>query len=105
MASKHNGSKVSHRAGFTIPLAVVAGFTPTVVDAANYAKYYGVRGVGFILARNFLGVNIDTGKWSGGDMIHGLTPVVLGLAAHKFIGGKLGINRMLAKSGIPLVRI
>lgn len=92
--------------GFTIPLAVMAPIgvvgataisTGSLKDGANY------------ITGALTGYRPDW-KEKGWSPFHaerlksGAFPILLGIFAHK-VAGKLGVNRMLASSGVPFIRI
>lgn len=94
---------------FTLPLGVVAGFTPEIMRIWRTTN--GLKSPGNALrciAEDFAGV----GLWSPGHVyispakaFEGWLPVLLGIAAHAIVGQRLGVNRMIARMGIPIVRI
>jgi hypothetical protein len=84
---------------------VVGGFAPLAVHALDDFRVGGIEHVGKGIAVRTTGYMIDTGKFNFGYLKQGLLPIVAGLLVHKFIGGKLGVNRALAGAGIPFVRI
>lgn len=89
------------RPGMTIPLAVVAGFAVPVVGVTQ-------------LGGMSIGDKVTTvGRWFTGfdkagfhpeSLKNGLYPVLLGFLAH-WAANKFGLNRQLAKMGVPLIRI
>ena len=95
-----------HRAtSMTIPLAPLAGLGVGIAGPVSQllsghyeeaAKSFGYRYTPF---------NPYTGKLDFTGMSKGLLPLVAGLAVHKFVGGKMGFNRMLAQAGVPLLRL
>jgi hypothetical protein len=99
------------RGGFTLPLAVVAGFAPAAMDAWNVGKIRKdqpggrVGGMLHMVALDFAAYNTDTNSMDTNHLGTGWGAVVLGIAAHKFLGGTLGVNRMLARAKIPVIRI
>lgn len=111
MARKAKKSKGSSRAKFTLPVAVVAGFAPGVGRMVYHATHNdhgqgnAIANVGVEAGRIFLGYDSRSGSFNATDMMYGLLPVVLGGIIHKFIGGGLGVNRMLARAGVPILRV
>lgn len=90
----------------TIPLAVVAGFAPLGYDIYKTVTTAGM-GAGQIphtLAWHLGGYNTWDGSFSFSRLMQGWTPILAGFLAHK-VAGKLGVNRMLASAGVPLLRI
>jgi hypothetical protein len=89
----------------TIPLAAIAGFIPLAGVMATSFKQGGVELAGSNLVSNLTGYDIPTKTWNFGYMQKGTIPIVAGLLAHKLIGQKLGVNRMLANAGVPYIRL
>lgn len=101
-------SKSRRKAGFTLPLAVVAGFAPTAAFALEGFRIGGDQGgimeAGHRLTMRLTGYEWKGGVWSMPELMKGWLPIIGGVIAHK-VAGKLGINRALARAGIPFVRI
>jgi len=93
------------KAKMTIPVGVIAGFMPLAVNTYTHFRSGGIKGAGVEATRIMTGWNQETQKWESWRLRYGLLPMVLGFAVHKFIGGSLGVNRMIAAAGIPLIRI
>lgn len=98
-------NKIKSRAKkMTFPLAVIAGIAPGVSAVVTTATSAGwqqaARTAGFI----YTGYDYTTNKWSLRNMQLGLMPLAVGVIIHK-VAGMLGINRALAATGIPLIRI
>lgn len=93
------------RAGFTLPLAVIAGMAPIALHTMNGYKSGGISGALNDLSAYTTGYVPADNQWKPAHLVEGMGPVLLGLAVHKFIGGKMGLNRMLANAGVPLVRL
>jgi hypothetical protein len=87
---------------FTLPLAVVAGFVPTAVGVWN--RRSSGQQIADYLQAGFTGITPGTGHFSVANLRVGLIPVMAGFGVH-MIASKLGINRAIAKAGIPLIRI
>ena len=97
-------AKSNHRKpSFTLPLAVVAGFAIPVSHAVTAQHSWDSRIKQFTM--DMTGYNAWAGKWSIANMKAGMLPVVLGFLVHKFVGGSLGINRMLAQARVPFIRL
>lgn len=124
--SRRNRSHAHHRVKATIPLAIVAGFLPGVTHAISNGQrngwitsdsgsiYYAANtGVSTFLS-DFLGVQTpdaqlmygagQPGWWSARSLGQGLYPALLGFAAH-WGANKIGLNRMLSRMKVPLIRI
>lgn len=96
--------RYSHK--MTIPLAIVAGFVPLGVHAYNDARNWGAWGQNGAMAQaiqNLSGFNPFQNGFTPESLPNGLYPILLGFAAH-WGAGRLGINRMLGRAGVPLLR-
>jgi len=92
--------------GMTIPLAVVGGLAAGLAEPAQKALEGDFQYALSLLSRNYTGFRPGTGTWEPRYMQNGLLPLVAGLLVHKFVGGSpLNLNRALAASGIPFIRI
>lgn len=96
--------RAASKAGFTLPLAAVAGFVPLGLNVYNGAKTGGINGAGFELVRGTTGYNWQAGRMEWPALVRGLGPIVAGFMVHK-LASKLGVNRALGKAGIPFIRI
>jgi hypothetical protein len=67
--------------------------------------WHGAQGGAKELGRIWTGYDFTDGSFDWGRMKWGLLPAVAGGIAHWLIGRKLGLNRMLASAGIPIIRI
>lgn len=97
-SGKHRKTK------FTVPLAVVAGFVPLGLSIYN-ARDTGVAGIMNTISKRMTGYDTTTAKWSFSDMKCGTISILGGFLVHSLVGNKLGINRMIARAGIPILRI
>jgi hypothetical protein len=98
--------KVAHRAKkMTIPVAMIAGFAPLVSGTVGYIQKDGLAGGTWFATQALTGYDTQVGKFWAPNLKKGLLPIVLGMAIHKFVGGTLGVNRMLAGAGVPLLRL
>jgi len=91
--------------GITIPLGIVAGFAPYLIDLKKGYDAGGFSTMGMFGIRSLTGYNYETHSWNFLDMRYGLFPILMGMGVHKFIGGKLGINRALGRAKIPFIRL
>ena len=95
---------------FTIPVAVVAGFAPLVMGTIDHVRWNGWSGADggvdwAIRGMTGYSPNKAYGRtWEFKRLTAGALPILIGLITHK-IAGRLGINRMLASTGIPFIRI
>lgn len=95
-----------HSRSMTLPLAVIAGMAVPAVDLWQNGIRQGDAGRTMnTAAAIFTGYNPESKTWEIGYLKRGLLPVVAGLLVHKFVGGRLGVNRALANAGVPLIRL
>lgn len=102
MAKKRRGG--GRRGGFTIPLAVVAGFGPMVADVVHGYQTGGLTSASNDLLANVTGYDARAGKWDFALLMKGMGPVLAGMLVHK-LAGKLGVNGALARAGVPWLRV
>lgn len=96
-------SRPRRKAKTTIPLAVVLGFAPGAAHLWQY-RASGAQQIANQASSIYLGIRPGDPKWYPGDMKLGTMPIVVGFGVH-MLASKFGLNRMLARSGIPFVRI
>lgn len=89
------------RPKLTIPMAVVAGFVPTITGV--WSRRSDGNAVADYLKAGWTGLGPDN-RFNLANFRVGLLPVVAGFIVHMF-AGKLGINRAIARAGIPFIRI
>lgn len=92
------------RGGFTVSTAIVAGFAPLVLDVVHGYQTGGLSSASNDLLANLTGYDARAKKWDFQLLLKGMGPVMAGYVLHKF-AGKLGINRAIARAGIPWLRI
>lgn len=92
----------SHR--MTFPLAVIAGFGPTIFDGIRGAQSGGISGAVSNITYDLTGYDTNSKSWSWQGLVKGWTPIILGVMVHK-AAGMIGINRMLATNRVPLIRV
>jgi hypothetical protein len=102
--SKKTKKRSSKRNGFTLPLAIVAGFMPLATNVISVSSQ-GWEPMSWMATQAITGYDTRTKKWWSGNLMKGTVPIILGMLAHKIIGGKLGVNRSLAAAGIPFIRL
>lgn len=95
------------RAKMTLPLAVIAGFAPLAMwemrglkrlmagDQAGGTQEMVIRATGY---------NTDTRAFHWDVFMESYGPILVGFVVHK-LASRLGVNRAMAKAGIPFVRI
>jgi len=100
--------RTHHKKGFTIPLAIVAGFTPTVAKVVSDATTgkWGYSAAIMHAGAGIVGYDTYNKKQIGWAIMQevGVPAILLGFGAH-WAASKLGINRMIARAGIPFLRI
>jgi hypothetical protein len=92
----------------TVSLALLAGLAPTAAFAYEGFKIGGDQG-GIVEAAHrvtmrLTGFEWKSGTWSAAEMGAGWTPILVGGFAH-MLANRLGLNRMLGRSGVPFIRI
>lgn len=99
--------KRSHRRkGFTLPVAAIAGFAPLAGGLIERASWPNAgQEIAKQMSRTLVGYDYTTGQFNWRWLSYGTFPIIAGLAVHKFVGGRLGVNRMLASAGVPLIRL
>ncbi|GAH94226.1 unnamed protein product [marine sediment metagenome] len=91
--------------GFTVPLGIVAGFVPYLINLKQGYDAGGWGALSMYGVRSLTGYNYEAHSFSLGDMRYGLLPILLGMGVHKIVGSKLGVNRMLGRAKVPFIRI
>lgn len=99
-------SKRRSKAGFTVPVAVLAGFAPMLSYAYRVGfKQGGIEGFANQVVYTTTGYDPYSKNWSMNGLKIGLLPIAAGVLVHKYIGGSLGVNRALSKAGVPFLRL
>ena len=96
------------KAGTTVSLAMIAGLAPTAAFAYEGFKLPGDQG-GIVEAAHRVSMRMTGYEWKNntwciGEAAKGLLPLLIGGGVHK-LANRMGINRMIANSGIPILRI
>lgn len=100
-------SRVHHKRKVTIPLAIVAGFIPAINDVRTTTNSaFPVWDAAMHTGAGLLGWDTIGKKFVGWTQMRaaGTPGIIMGFAAH-WLAQKLGLNRMIARAGIPWVRI
>lgn len=95
----------SRRGRLQLPVAIIAGFIPGVTGIVNELRVGGPQAAMRQASRSFAGFDPSTSQINLTWLYGGLAPLLLGLFIHKFIGGSMGVNRMLGRMRIPLLRV
>lgn len=94
----------SRTQGMTIPLAVVGGFIPTIAFAADGYRVGGFENAARRVAQRLTGIDSTANVFIWKELMAGWGPILAGFLVHK-VSNRLGINRAIARAGIPLIRI
>jgi glycerol uptake facilitator-like aquaporin len=62
------------------------------------------RSVGVRLVKSYTGYDANSGKFNFAYLWNGVAPLAAGFIVH-WIAGKLGVNKVLARSKVPVIRI
>jgi len=98
------------KAGPTLPLAAALGlaggvFVPPAGRSESAFDHIrrGNWNEAFVrLSENYIGYSPATRKWVTPV---GLLMAVAGMLVHKIVGGYLGVNRMLGRARVPVIRL
>ena len=91
----------------TIPVAVLAGFVPLgvgVYGAVRRGMAGDTAGMTQELTIRTTGFNTDTKSFHWPAFWGTYGPILAGLVVHK-AASRLGVNRALAKAGVPFLRV
>lgn len=102
--AKKEKTRRGNKQGFTLPLAVVAGFAPAAIKIWE-AKGGGASTMAREAGKVLTGWDFWNKSWSFSDFKTGMIPILGGIFIHRYIGNKLGINRVLQNAGIPIIRL
>lgn len=101
MAKKNRRRRSVNR---KVSIAIVAGFIPGIAKTWEHMKggwSPGTREMG----RIYVGYDWWTGQFDWQNLRYGTFPIIAGGFIHKFVGVKLGVNKMLASAGIPFIKL
>lgn len=100
--------KHRRRNGMTLPLAIIGGLVPAALDVGHAIQDYGwLAGLDHVsLCTTGITSKPDGHiEWHPGHAARKLwLPLGTGILVHK-LAARLGVNRMIASTGIPFVRI
>jgi hypothetical protein len=97
--------KTHRRGGMTVPLSLIGGLMPMAADIVSATRVGGIEAALGHVSLCTTGYDPADGKWKPGFAMQKLYgPMFVAMMAHK-LAGRLGINRMLGKAGVPLFRI
>lgn len=101
---RRRGGRGRSGGGTRIPLAVVAGFAPLATETIREYNLGSWGGATRWLVYRLSGYDTLYKNWTMSAVIGGWMPILLGFAVHG-VANKLGINRAIARAGVPLVSI
>jgi hypothetical protein len=103
-ARRYYGRARARASKMTVPVAVLGGIigAPSVRLMADSIKA-GQWNYALIHAGGFAGID-ETGKFNFAKLQANYMPILAGVLVHK-LAGRLGINAMLGKAKIPLLRV
>ena len=96
--------KTRKKRSFTIPLAVAVPTGYVLYNSALYAINQSPQVALEKTTKWFTGYSLETGKWSWQNLKLGLFPILIGVFGHK-VASKLGVNKAIASTGMPWIRI
>jgi hypothetical protein len=97
--------KTKSRRKKTIPLGVVLGVGMPLANEVLYNVSHGYwENIPNALLEVMTGYSLKAQNWDMARMLKFWLPAGIGFAAHK-LAGMFGINRALARAGIPYIRI
>ena len=92
----------------TVSLGILAGLAPTAAFAIEGARLPGDQGglaeAAHRVTMRLTGYEWKNNVWSFGELAKGWMPLLAGGLAHK-LAGQWGINRAIARAGVPFIRI
>jgi hypothetical protein len=97
-AKKHRG----HRPGVTVPVAVLLGFAPLAVG--SWQRRNQPQEVLRFLTVATTGYDYVGHRWTGEFLGQGIGAIGIGMGLH-WAANKFGVNRMLARAKVPILRI
>jgi len=89
----------------TVPIGIIAGLLPGVTRTFATFQASGAQQASNEALAIYSGYDPQTRQFSVANMSFGLLPLIAGLVLHRVVGGMLGVNRTLAQSKVPLLRI
>lgn len=97
-------AKWHRRPKATLPLAIVGGFVPLAMFAYDGFQTGGITNAAGRVAQRLTGWDYSHNTFVYSELAKGWFPILGGIFAHT-VAQRLGINRALAKAGVPLIRI
>jgi len=89
----------------TLPVSIVAPIATELGQRVwPYVAKGNLGGAMSVLTQDYTGYHIEGGDWELKRMKNGALPLLVGVLVHK-VAGQLGLNRAIARSGVPWIRI
>lgn len=84
-------------------MGLAVGLVPTISRVMNNELHYreGLKEIVY----HYTPYDPWGNKFDFRGMYKGLVPLLGGVLVHKFVGQRMGINRMLKNAGVPLIGI
>lgn len=101
--STHRGRSVVRKT--VVPMGVIAGMLPGVARSFSVFQLQGAQAAANEFISIYSGFDPITRRFSVANLGYGLMPLFAGLMLSRVVGGMLGVNRLLGRSRIPLLRI
>jgi len=92
--------RVHHKAKFTLPIVALGGLAVGIADTIPHIK----PGQYNMALYRWIPYDTSTGKFTTVGLKKGLYPALGGFAVH-YLANFLGINRMLSRAHVPVIRI
>ena len=96
-------SKSHQKRSFTLPMAPIIGVI-AMPDVQEIAKYAMNRDFGAVIRSVPRLIGIEDGQFNANLFFNNMIPLGLGVGTH-WLASKFGLNRMIARAGIPIIRI
>lgn len=90
-----------HRARFTVPLAVVAGFMPMALGL--WGRRSSPQEMGRFAVISTTGYDYVGHRWTGEFLGQGIGSILLGMTVHT-LANRFGINRAIGRM-LPIIRL
>lgn len=95
--------------GMKLPIAPIAGLMAGMLNPVSQITQGNWENGLKQLAYNYTGLRETSAgnfEFDANGLKNGIIPLTVGLLVHKYVGGPpLNANRMLARAGVPLIRI
>jgi len=86
----------------TFSLGIIAGLAPGITRSFGVFQASGAQAAANEALAIYSGFDPVTRRWTVANMNFGLMPLIAGLLVSRFVGGSLGVNRILGRSRIPI---